>query len=89
LFHDISPEAECESVVVDSSFEAIPENAPDIVIEEKTYDLPCYQEHITDTDIETIERITRGQNNNETWRELKRIKLTASNFNTAARRQNC
>ena len=37
-----------------------------------------------DTEIETIERITRGQHTNDSWRELKKIKLTASNFKSAA-----
>ena len=37
----------------------------------------------SDVDIEKVERVTRGQSNNEVWR-LKRDKLTASNFQDAA-----
>jgi hypothetical protein len=39
LFYDISPKTECEGVIVDSSFETVPENAPDFIIEENIYDL--------------------------------------------------
>ena len=42
---------------------------------------------ISNVDIETVERLTRGQSNNEVWRKLKRDKLTASNFYNAAVRR--
>ena len=42
---------------------------------------------ISNVDIETVERLTRGQSNNEVWRQLKRDKLTASNFYNAAVRR--
>jgi len=42
-----------------------------------------YTETITDNDIERIERLSRGQDN-AFWRELKKVKLTASNFKAAA-----
>ena len=42
---------------------------------------------ILNVDIETVERLTRGQSNNEVWRQLKRDKLTASNFYNAAVRR--
>ena len=42
---------------------------------------------ISDVDIETVERLTRGQSNNEVWTKLKRDKLTASNFYNAAVRR--
>ena len=42
---------------------------------------------ISDVDIKTVERLTRGQSNNEVWRQLKRDKLTASNFYNAAVRR--
>ena len=46
-----------------------------------------YVETVTDKQIETVERITRGQSDPETWRDLKRVKLTASNFHAASIRQ--
>ena len=42
---------------------------------------------ISNVDIETVERLTRGQSNNEVWRQLKHDKLTASNFYNAAVRR--
>ena len=42
---------------------------------------------VSDVDLEKVERVTRGQSNNEVWRQLKRDKLTASNFHDAAVRQ--
>ena len=42
---------------------------------------------VSDVDIEKVERVTRGQSNNEVWRQLKRDKLTASNFHDAAVRR--
>ena len=42
---------------------------------------------VSDVDIEKVQRVTRGQSNNEVWRQLKRDKLTASNFHDAAVRQ--
>ena len=42
---------------------------------------------VSDVDIEKVERVTRGQSNNEVWRQLKRDKLTASKFHDAAVRQ--
>ena len=42
---------------------------------------------VSDADIEKVEQVTRGQSNNELWRQLKRDKLTASNFHDAAVRQ--
>ena len=42
---------------------------------------------VSDVDIEKVERVTRGQNNNEVWRQLKRDKLTDSKFHDAAVRQ--
>ena len=42
---------------------------------------------VSDVDIEKVERVTRGQSNNEVWRQLKRDKLTASNFYNAAVRR--
>jgi len=44
-------------------------------------------ETISDYEIERIERTTRGQSDNELWRELKRTKLTAPNFYSAATRK--
>ena len=44
-------------------------------------------ESVSDVDIEKVERVTRGQSNNEVWRQLKRDKLTASNFHDAAVRR--
>ena len=41
---------------------------------------------VSDVDIEKIERVTRSQSN-EVWRQLKRDKLTASNFHDAAVRR--
>lgn len=106
LFHNLTPQAAAEScnVEIESLCETLPENAPDVVIEEQVTDLPfndvydissnhfismieSYTETITDKQIETVERLTRGQSNNEAWRELKRVKLTASNFHAAAIRQ--
>ena len=42
---------------------------------------------VSDADIEKVEEVTRGQSNNEFWRQLKHDKLTASNFHDAAVRQ--
>ena len=42
---------------------------------------------VSDVDIEKVERVTRGQSNNEVWRQLKRDKLTASKFHDAAVRR--
>ena len=42
---------------------------------------------VSDVDIEKVEQVTRGQINNEVWRQLKRDKLTASNFHDAAVRR--
>ncbi|XP_068711903.1 uncharacterized protein [Montipora foliosa] len=42
---------------------------------------------VSDVDIEKVERVTRGQSNNEVWRQLKRDKLIASNFHDAAVRR--
>ena len=39
---------------------------------------------VSDVDTEKVERVTRGQSNNKVWRQLKRDKLTASNFHDAA-----
>lgn len=97
------PVADC-NVIVDSICEGIPENAPDITTEKSEMDLPfndeyniatsnfklmidLYQEKINDCDIERIERLSRGQNN-DFWKELKKVKLTASNFKAAACRNN-
>ena len=42
---------------------------------------------VSDVDIEKVEGVTRGQSNNEVWRQLKRDKLTSSNFHDSAVRQ--
>ena len=42
---------------------------------------------VSDVDIENVERVARGQSNNEVWRNLKRDNLTASNFHDAAVRR--
>ena len=42
---------------------------------------------VSDVNIEKVERVTRGQSNNEVWMQLKRDKLTASNFHDAAVRR--
>ena len=42
---------------------------------------------VSDADIEKVEQVTRGQSNNELWRQLKCDKLTASNFHDALVRQ--
>ena len=39
---------------------------------------------VSDVDIQKVERVKRGQSNNEAWRQLKHDKLTASNFHDAA-----
>lgn len=49
--------------------------------------MDSYVESITETEIQQIERITRGQSNNAAWRELKANKLTASNFHSASIRK--
>lgn len=46
--------------------------------------IDIYFEKTDDNEIDTIERMTRGQSTNKSWRDLKRIKLTASNFKSAA-----
>jgi len=47
--------------------------------------IDTYIETITDNEVELIERMTRGQSTNDAWRELKKIKLTATNFKAAAK----
>jgi len=102
LFYNIKPQNHDENVTVDSVVESIPENAPDIEIKEDydlpfndIYDISTlnfksmmdiYSEKTDDKEIELIERMTRGQSNNNAWRELRSIKLTASNFKSAATR---
>ena len=48
--------------------------------------IDAYVEKVTDNDIKRIERLSRGQDN-AFWRELKKEKLTASNFKAAATRR--
>lgn len=103
LFHDVRPNIIVdENVITDSICEDIPD-AVDITETTVEMDLPfnddyniamskfkemidMYDEKITDNDIERIERLSRGQDN-AFWRELKKEKLTASNFKAAAQRK--
>ena len=88
-------ESICEPIPVHAADVAVEKEVPDLPFNDE-YDISTeyfismmdkYVETVTDKQIETVERITRGQSDPETWRDLKRVKLTASNFHAASIRQ--
>lgn len=100
LFYDLKSTKDKETVAIESMSETVPINAPEATNEglpfNDDYDISSnkfnemldkYKETVTDQEIGKVETQTRGQNNNQAEKELKRDKLTASNFKAAALRR--